>query len=322
MAATHKGSRSARGPAISARSRPYLARAAKEGDIIYKQHSQNQSQPQTSTLRTAAPKPAARTAAAVKKRTRVTKFTLIKSTGKLKGITKAKSKAKLKPKKSKAAQAPAPRPKLQFECELCNTTRSEDDFPTAHDFPAECHKCAKAMEGARVCWDCARRHISSSAKFPWAVYPSCFVCYREWNNFDFLRKYLTEREIQHLENRLTQRSLEADPAFRWCASDKCSFGQIYDITKTTADPKVCCGECSAVNCIDCRTPWHEGMTCEEYQYPVNKDKKSSQIEAATLETMRKSMTKRCTRCRVAVEKIYGCDHMTCEFQPQANGGPD
>jgi hypothetical protein len=74
-------------------------------------------------------------------------------------------------------------------------------------------------------------------------------------------------------------------------------------------------------CIIHQNTWHEGETCEEYDYRSSgrKAQEQSAQEAASLEAIRK-LTKKCpgTNCVYNIEKNNGCDHMTCKLGEQQN----
>ncbi|KAL5638032.1 hypothetical protein ACGC1H_002337 [Rhizoctonia solani] len=99
---------------------------------------------------------------------------------------------------------------------------------------------------------------------------------------------------------LTQRELERNPKFRWCTNSKCGQGQIHD----EQGPIITCDYCSTLSCFLHRTPWHHGFSCE--QYTLHQETNANNQYLTT-------HTKRCpnTTCGLPIEKIAGCDHMTC-----------
>jgi hypothetical protein len=70
-------------------------------------------------------------------------------------------------------------------------------------------------------------------------------------------------------------------------------------------------------CIIHKDAWHEGETCEEYDYRSLGRKVQDQRaleDAASLEAISK-LSKKCPgqNCHYNIEKNYGCDHMTCKL---------
>ncbi|CAE7111729.1 unnamed protein product [Rhizoctonia solani] len=107
-------------------------------------------------------------------------------------------------------------------------------------------------------------------------------------------------EVLEFNALLTQRELERDPNFRWCTNIKCGKGKIHDGN----GPIVTCDHCHEQFCFVHRVPWHHGSTCEEYT--IEREKHANQQYLTT-------HTKQCPNptCGLPIEKIAGCDHMTC-----------
>ena len=68
-----------------------------------------------------------------------------------------------------------------------------------------------------------------------------------------------------------------------------------------------CPMCKKSYSLQCKTKWHKGMTCEEYQRTKNKDENDIKFE----EYAKGSKLKQCPKCKRWVEKIDGCDHISC-----------
>jgi hypothetical protein len=89
--------------------------------------------------------------------------------------------------------------------------------------------------------------------------------------------------------------------FRYCPTPDCA--QIY---RPTADGGMIftCTKCLIPTCTACHGP-HPGITCAEH-----KERASGGYEA--LEKIKKELgIKDCPKCKTAMEKIAGCNHMTC-----------
>jgi predicted Zn-ribbon and HTH transcriptional regulator len=88
--------------------------------------------------------------------------------------------------------------------------------------------------------------------------------------------------------------------YRFCPTPDCGF--IY--RSTTSAKTYTCPKCLEVTCTRCNDH-HGPMTCADY-----KDLKSGGLEA--FERFKKSMKiKDCPKCKTPIEKIDGCNHMTC-----------
>jgi hypothetical protein len=98
------------------------------------------------------------------------------------------------------------------------------------------------------------------------------------------------------------RSLEQNPEFVWCAHG-CGSGQLNE--GATMNNTVQCINCQKLTCFTHKCPWHDGMTCEEYEMP----RTNGQLYAS--QRWIKVHTKECSKCHSHIEKNEGCDHMTC-----------
>ncbi|CAF3540283.1 unnamed protein product [Rotaria sp. Silwood1] len=115
------------------------------------------------------------------------------------------------------------------------------------------------------------------------------------NNFELFERY---------DRQLTHKHLEQIQEFVWCAHNGCGSGQLHyiDIYK---NPIVTCIKCKKQTCAYHRVKWHIGMTCQEYD-----QSNISSIDHNTQIWIRK-YSKKCPLCHSFIEKISGCDHMTC-----------
>lgn len=100
-------------------------------------------------------------------------------------------------------------------------------------------------------------------------------------------------------------SLNADPSVRWCPKPGCGNAIIGD----PDNPRCQCTdpECRYEFCFLCSEPWHADATCEQYQ--------QWKVENGMIDTKfthwAKKNTKKCPQCKTMIEKMAGCNHMTC-----------
>ena len=126
--------------------------------------------------------------------------------------------------------------------------------------------------------------------------------------------------------------LTMNPAnFRWCRS--CDFGQIH--LSGIEGNIFTCAACGHKVCVIHDT-WHEGETCEEYEYRSSgrKERDQKAQEAASLQAI-DELSKKCPgpNCVYSIELVFtflktrdvltmsllcrkndGCDHMTCKMK--------
>lgn len=89
----------------------------------------------------------------------------------------------------------------------------------------------------------------------------------------------------------------------YCPAPDCSMFFYKD---EISSDKLNCPLCQNDICINCNTVYHQGLTCEMYQGSKNDPDYSFKVWQKTV-----TQCKRCPKCKTAIEKNGGCDHMTC-----------
>ncbi|KAH7402671.1 hypothetical protein BKA66DRAFT_449266 [Pyrenochaeta sp. MPI-SDFR-AT-0127] len=131
--------------------------------------------------------------------------------------------------------------------------------------------------------------------------------------YDEIRQYANPGIFQQYDAFLARAAFNDDPNFRWCRA--CDSGQIH--MSGVEGNIFTCAACGHKLCVIHEKTWHEGETCEEYEYRSSGRKGRDQRlqEEASLEAIRK-LSKKCPgrECQFSIEKNDGCDHMTCKSQ--------
>ena len=127
-------------------------------------------------------------------------------------------------------------------------------------------------------------------------------------DFETIRSLLNRRGdldlFERYDRQLTYGHLEQIREFVWCSHQGCGSGQFHDM-EFNSNPMVICIKCRQRTCAIHRIKWHLGMTCEEYD-----QSKILSIDAQTEKWLNK-YSKKCPKCKCSIQKISGCDHMTC-----------
>ncbi|CAK9310329.1 unnamed protein product [Citrullus colocynthis] len=117
------------------------------------------------------------------------------------------------------------------------------------------------------------------------------------------------KEITEKWNKALCKALysEADEVF--CPFEDCSEGIILEKEATGGGGKLrdCeCPFCHRLFCATCKVPWHEGITCDEYQTLYKGDQRGrDDILMKMLASKMKWM--KCPKCNFFVEKVSGVD---------------
>lgn len=156
----------------------------------------------------------------------------------------------------------------------------------------------------------------------WSV--SC-ICNRARVSLDSLRVVLRPKEFHKqvkvnivtlyllTTSRLCDRAAmaTANRLRNWisCPVGSCTYGHEHDISVDGLQWYCQREGCGMVACASCRSPWHEGRTCREYQRLTLREGFTSLTVEENGHTSME--VKECPRCHHALYKIGGCDHMTC-----------
>jgi len=74
-----------------------------------------------------------------------------------------------------------------------------------------------------------------------------------------------------------------------------------------------CLQCHKRYCLNCRVEFHEGSTCEKYQEWM---KLNGKTEDLFTDFVQGKKLKQCCACKKWVQKVSGCDHVTCRCGAQ------
>ncbi|KAJ1301940.1 hypothetical protein OPQ81_000779 [Rhizoctonia solani] len=157
--------------------------------------------------------------------------------------------------------------------------------------------------GPVICLPCLEEYVIHAIRVGGLIRLVCPAvgCEQEMRREEVV-KYIGEDEecLDRFNALKTQEMLENHPNFRWCTNAACGRGQIHPEGASI----VVCDYCATLSCFLHQVPWHEGLTCE--QYMVEQENMANNEYLTT-------RTKRCPKptCRFPIEKMSGCDRMTC-----------
>ncbi|KAI6138032.1 hypothetical protein BKA82DRAFT_4253736 [Pisolithus tinctorius] len=93
--------------------------------------------------------------------------------------------------------------------------------------------------------------------------------------------------------------------FKSCKTPDCT--QIYRSTGSEAQVTLRCPSCFSVTCSSCGES-HDGLQCAEVR---RRQAEEEERQNSTWVAAQGGRVKRCPRCNVLIEKLEGCDHITC-----------
>ncbi|CAG9948896.1 unnamed protein product [Clonostachys rosea f. rosea IK726] len=119
-----------------------------------------------------------------------------------------------------------------------------------------------------------------------------------------LREHLSSTTLEDILGAAFSSYIAKNAAeFRYCPTPDC--GMVYRVAKegVKVPPAHTCGKCLISLCTSCHVS-HENQSCAEHK---------SQIPDPRVELLKKNLgIKDCPKCKTSMEKIDGCDHMTCQ----------
>lgn len=178
----------------------------------------------------------------------------------------------------------------QYECLICL-----DTFTSALTFHGS------ACEH-RTCKECTVTYLSDPQHYPIrCVHESCTAPLDDTACLELLRSDSSAESYLALEKFIIERKLLENVTY--CSNGTCATPiALEDVAETVVCIK--CPMCKASTCRKCKCPWHDAMTCEQFQATVA-SKEFSQLS-------KKLCIKRCPKCGHAVEKSSGCNRVTCK----------
>lgn len=192
-------------------------------------------------------------------------------------------------------------PPTTQECTVCVEEKPLKEFPKITE---------RCKHQPSTCLNCVREWVKSElTALTWNKLKCCGAGCKATLSHADMKRVATKELFEKYDHFSMLSVLSTMPDFRWCLSRRCKSGQIH-ITGTEG-PIFRCVSCSAKACVVHNVPWHEGLTCREYDYSKNPRLKKKEEQAS--ERAVKELTKRCPGkgCNAPIERNGGCDHMTC-----------
>ncbi|CAI2368086.1 unnamed protein product [Moneuplotes crassus] len=97
--------------------------------------------------------------------------------------------------------------------------------------------------------------------------------------------------------------------YHFCPTPDCTNVFEWDFTKGQS-PHQHCPVCSLVICLKCKTPWHQGYTCEE----ISKMQETSPEDVNFYILTKQAMFQQCPECKFWVQRKDGCNQIICRCQ--------
>lgn len=168
----------------------------------------------------------------------------------------------------------------------------------------------------RFCFSCMKQHVE--VKLLHGLLPACpHEACKVKLNVDSCRKFLTPKLLNIMVQRIKEESIPVTEKI-YCPYPKCSalmsrneviLPEYSSKQRPYGSSKVRkCIQCDGSFCIDCKVPWHEKMSCNDYKR-LNPPRYGEEVKLKAL--ARENLWRQCVKCKHMIELAEGCFHMTC-----------
>jgi len=195
-------------------------------------------------------------------------------------------------------------------CGLPNASQGSQTCPICYDSVSSPHQLGC---GHTYCVACLRHFISSaleSDQLPLTCLGDEAQC-RVPIAIPTIQQFLLPASF----NRLLEAAFDAHIAkhpeeFKHCKTPDCT--QIYRVVQAGATPQILhCPSCFSAVCNGCHEDAHDGLSCAESK--AQRDPAEQERLNETWITSQGGRVKKCPQCSVLIEKVDGCNHVTCRY---------
>jgi IBR domain, a half RING-finger domain len=176
------------------------------------------------------------------------------------------------------------------DCAVCADTLHESQFP-------ETRVTQNCTHTPNTCLECIQRHIESQLETRLWNQLCCPECPALLEYAD-VEKYASKATFQRYDSLTLRDGIASDPDFRWCAASECNSGQVH--SEGAESPLMICNSCRQLSCFTHQAPWHEGMTCVEFDAPDSAQGTSKALNYAGSGGLLSSLAEMCGRNREVV----------------------
>ncbi|PFH50424.1 hypothetical protein AMATHDRAFT_40879 [Amanita thiersii Skay4041] len=196
---------------------------------------------------------------------------------------------------------------------LIEESLKESQIGTIHEAHTTCPICFDEVKmpftlgcGHTFCTACISHYLTSATerkRFPLVCVGNGDSC-KTPIPIPTIERYLSLQQLAQLIEAAVTTYIDKQPnRFRYCITLDCP--QVYCCEGSKKI--LTCPACFATVCTGCHREAHDGMTCAEREQLINLEEQE-QLNGAWART---AGAKRCPACQVWIQKIEGCNHMTC-----------
>lgn len=166
----------------------------------------------------------------------------------------------------------------EVECIVCIENIPRRGFPDS-SISSSC------SHDAQCCLKCLATHLKSQLE---SNGPKSFTCpqCRGALSYASIQQYASPETFAQYDKWLARSGLAEEPNFCWCTAG-CGSGQLHP--EGRENPLMICNNCRGKTCFNHQAPWHDGLTCREFDNP---DATTTTNDSRKIESETKSVRKR------------------------------
>ena len=185
-----------------------------------------------------------------------------------------------------------PEPEPELECKICLENISIHEYVPLSSCPCFFHA---------ACFNKFLNIEIEQRKIP----INCPNCKNPLSEQDVFDRIEPNQKNKYLEYQLNQFVAQNSSEYSCCPTPDCKNVFIAEQQNYFA-----CPICKNEYCLKCKTNFHVGKSCEQYQQSVI-DKKTHSADVQFMNFVKGTNYKQCPSCKFWVEKSSGCNHMVC-----------
>jgi IBR domain, a half RING-finger domain len=197
------------------------------------------------------------------------------------------------------------------ECKVCATQLLRTVNTPWHRITSDC------AHRSTICLTYLQQHTQNQLEMNSWDQISCPVCDATLSPDD-IQAWCAPAFFDRYGRISVRQAVHDGLSFCWCIGPECRNGFLCDPNK---ESYVTCNACERVTCLGCNVEYHEGVSCKEFQEEaaraeqreLAKQERHKQDQQSTAEVLRVSVRCPGKDCGAPIQKLKGCDHMTCQF---------
>lgn len=155
--------------------------------------------------------------------------------------------------------------KMPLDCSVCMESLPLQEFPVGLITSTCLLDFHRAEDESFICKSCINDSIQAQLETSTPDRLHCPLC-SEPMTHDDVKKWAEHDIFEMYDQMITLQAIQKDGSFIRCCRPECEGGQFHD--GGVEFPVAICQACGTMTCYKhTGLPWHEGLTCEEFEDP-------------------------------------------------------